>query len=74
MGIGQKYHEVGDDIGQEIRKDINIGNRDWNFQYSSILLPKDCLDLLAVQGTLKSFLQHHSSKASILPCSAFFTV
>ena len=32
------------------------------------------LDLLAVQGTLKSCLQHHSSKASILQCSAFFTV
>ena len=32
----------------------------------------DWLDLLAVQGTLKSFLQHHSSKASILLCSAFF--
>ena len=35
---------------------------------------KDWLDLLAVQGTLKSLLQHHSSKASILPCSSFFTV
>ena len=34
----------------------------------------DRLDLLAVQGTLKSLLQHHSSKASILRCSAFFTV
>ena len=34
----------------------------------------DCLDLFAVQGTLKSLLQHHSSKASILCCSAFFTV
>ena len=34
----------------------------------------DWLDLLTVQGTLKSLLQHHSSKASILPCSAFFTV
>ena len=34
----------------------------------------DRLDLLAVQGTLKSLLQHHSSKASILQCSAFFTV
>ena len=34
----------------------------------------DCLDLLAVQGTLKSLLQHHSSKASILLCSAFFIV
>ena len=32
------------------------------------------MDLLAVQGTLKSFLQHHSSKASILQCSAFFIV
>ena len=34
----------------------------------------DWLDLLPVQGTLKSLLQHHSSKASILQCSAFFTV
>ena len=34
----------------------------------------DWLDLLSVQGTLKNLLQHHSSKASILGCSAFFTV
>ena len=34
----------------------------------------DWLDLLAVQGTLKSLLQHHSSKASVLLCSAFFIV
>ena len=34
----------------------------------------DWVDLLAVQGTLKSLLQHHSSKATILWCSAFFTV
>ena len=34
----------------------------------------DWLDLLAVQGTLKSFLQNHSSKASVPQCSAFFTV
>ena len=34
----------------------------------------DWLDLLAVQGTLKSLLQHHSSKASILQCSAFFMI
>ena len=34
----------------------------------------DWLDLLAVQGTLKSLLQHHTSKASILQCSAFFMV
>ena len=34
----------------------------------------DWLDLLAIQGILRSLLQHHSSKASILQCSAFFTV
>ena len=34
----------------------------------------ECLDLLVVQGTLKCLIQHHSSKASILQCSAFFTV
>ena len=39
-----------------------------------ISLRMDWLDLLAVQGTLKSLLQHHSSKASILGCSAFFIV
>ena len=39
-----------------------------------ISLRIDWLDLLAVQGTLKSLLQHHSSKASILLCSAFFIV
>ena len=38
------------------------------------LFRMDWLDLLAVQGTLKSLLQHHSSKAAILRCSAFFTV
>ena len=41
---------------------------------SDLIFRMDWLDLLAVQGTLKSFLQHHSSKASILRCSAFFTV
>ena len=55
----------------------------WSFSFSiipSIEIPglisfrMDWLDLLAVQGTLKSLLQHHSSKASILQCSAFFIV
>ena len=55
----------------------------WSFSFSispSIEHPglisfrMDWLALLAVQGTLKSLLQHHSSKASILRCSAFFTV
>ena len=57
--------------------------KDWSFSFNispfneySGLIPfrMDCLDLLAVQGTLKSLLQHHSSKASILLCSAFFIV
>ena len=39
-----------------------------------LIFKLDWLNLLAVQGTLKSLLQHHSSKASILWCSAFFTV
>ena len=39
-----------------------------------LILRMDWLDLLAVRGTLKSLLQHHSSKASIIQCSAFFTV
>ena len=55
----------------------------WSFSFSIspsnehpglISFRMDWLDLLAVQGTLKSLLQHHSSKASILQCSAFFTV
>ena len=55
----------------------------WSFSFSIspskehpglISYRMDWLDLLAVQGTLKSLLQHHSSKASILWCSAFFTV
>ena len=55
----------------------------WSFSFSispSKEIPRlisfrmDWLDLLAVQGTLKSLLQHHSSKASILQHSAFFTV
>ena len=54
----------------------------WNFSFSIspsneyaglISFRMDWLDLLEVHGTLKSLLQHHSSKASILQCSAFFT-
>ena len=44
-------------------------------EYSALIsFRMDWLDLLAVQGTLKGLLQHHSSKASILRCSAFFMV
>ena len=55
----------------------------WSFSFSIILYKEipglvsfrmDWLDVLAVQGTLKSLLQHHSSKASVLRHSAFFTV
>ena len=55
----------------------------WSFSFSKspsneysglISFRMDWLDLLAVQGTRKSLLQHHSSKASILQCSAFFVV
>ena len=55
----------------------------WSFSFSIspssehlglIFFRMDWLDLPAVQGTLNSLLQHHSSKASILQCSAFFTV
>ena len=42
-------------------------------EYSGLIFPRiDWFDLLAVQRTLKSLLQHHNSKASILQCSAFF--
>ena len=44
-------------------------------EYSELITFRiDWFDLLAVQGTLKSLFQHHSSKASILQCSAFFTI
>ena len=55
----------------------------WSFSFSIspsdefsglISFRMDWLDLLAVQGTLKSLLQHHSSKASVLWCSAFFII
>ena len=57
--------------------------KDWSFSFSIspsneysglISFRMDWLDLLAVQGTLKTLLQHHSSKASVLWCSAFFAV
>ena len=54
----------------------------WSFSFNispsnehpGLIFRMDWLDLLEVQGTLKSLLQHHSSKASILRCSAFFIV
>ena len=55
----------------------------WSFSFSfgpsneysgRISFRRDLLDLLALKGSLKSLLQHHRSKATILPCSAFFMV
>ena len=43
-------------------------------EHSGLIFRMDWLDLLAVQGTLKTLLQHHISKASVLWCPAFFTV
>ena len=63
--------------------DVKAGPKYWRFSFNIspsnehpglISFKMDRLDLLAVQGTLKSLLQHHSSKASILQHSAFFTV
>ena len=59
--------------------DQSIGSLSFNISPSNehpglISFRMDWLDPLAVQGTLKSLLQHHSSKASILRCSAFFTI
>ena len=65
-------------------KELGLGNRwlkYWRFSFSISLSNKysglislriDCFDHLTVQGTLKSILQHHSSKASIVWCSDFF--
>ena len=58
------------------------GPKDWNFSFNissskerpGLIFRMDRLDLLAVQGTAKSLLQHHSSEASIIQHSAFFTV
>ena len=54
----------------------------WSFSFNispsseqpGLIFRMDWLDLLAVQGSLKSLVQHHSSKASILRCSGFFTI
>ena len=60
----------------QVAKVLEFQLQHQSFQWTPRLISfrMDWLDLLAVQGTLKSLLQHHSSKASILRCSAFFTV
>ena len=60
-------HQVAKVLEFQLQHVLTMNIQDW--------FPRmDWLDLLAVQGTLKSLLQHHSSKASILQCSAFFIV
>ena len=60
----------------QVAKVLEFQLQHQSFQWTprTVSFRMDWLDLLAVQGTLKSLLQHHSSKSSILRCSAFFTV
>ena len=58
----------------ELAKVLEFQLQHHSFQRNPISFRMDWLDLLAVQGTLNSLLQHHSSKASILQCLAFFMV
>ena len=59
-------------VGKVLELKLHYQSFQWIFRTD--FLEIDWLDLLAVQGTLKSLLQHHSSKALILQCSAFFMV
>ena len=61
-------HQFFPSGGQSIIVSASVNIQDW------FSLGWNWLDLFAVKGTLKSLLQYHSSKASILQCSAFFTV
>ena len=61
--------------GQSIGVSASASVLPTNIQDSGLIsFTMDWLDFLVVQGTLKSLLQHHSSKASILQCSGFFIV
>ena len=68
------FHWVGS--SHQVAKVLEFQFQHQSFnEYSGLILFRmDWVDLLAIQGTLKSLLQHHHSKASILPCSAFFIV
>ena len=66
--MSQLFTWGGQSIGVSALASVLPRNtQDWSLEWTG-------LDLLAIQGILKSLLQHHSSKASILRCSAFFTV
>ena len=63
-------------LSQQVAKVLEFQLQHQSFQWYSGLISfrMDCLDLLAIQGSLKSLFQHYSSKASIFWCSAFFRV
>ena len=68
--MSQFFASGGQNIGVSASASVLLMN-----EYSGLIsFRMDWLDILAVQGTRKSLLHHHSSKASILQCSAFFTV
>ena len=69
LTMSQLFTSDGQNIGvSALASVLPMSTQDWS------PFRMDWLDLLAVQGTLKSLLQHHSSKESILQCSAFFMV
>ena len=76
MANGETVETMSDFIflGSKITADGDCSHEIINEYSGLISFRMDWLDLCAVQGTLKSVLQRHSSKASILPCSAFFIV
>ena len=68
-------HQVAKVLEFQLQHQSFLNNTEWMNEYSGLIsFRMDWLDLLAVQGTLKSLLSHHSSKASILQCSVFFIV
>ena len=69
--MSQLFASGGQSIGVSASTSVLLMNTS---EHQMITFRMDWLDLLAVQGTLKSLLQHHSSKASILQRSVFFTV
>ena len=70
--MSQLFASGGQSIG--VSASTSVSNEYSNEYLGLISFRTDWLDLLAVQRTLKSLLQHHSSKASVLQCSAFFII
>ena len=67
-----KWVSLSHQVAKVLEFQLQHQSFQWIFRTDSLRM--DWLDLLAVQGTLKSLLQHHGSKVSLLWCSAFFTV